>query len=221
MRSACDGEGEWLSNSTTPTNPPYAVHPACVRSLLTRTMVADVVRSDHSRRAQFSSALHTLSDGRVVRATPAKTCRRVHGLGIALAPAGSPPRSAHSHRPNNAKQRFRQSVKRVSDRVGPISGRREVIAVPLHAVRQTPGRTPCGSAKTLNARAVNVCIRTKIGAHVSPQWPCIVPGSESPHAVNRSSIRARLGRAVVERIQRDCVDTASVSAQGEARRQQA
>jgi len=69
-----DGEGEWAGNSTTPTNQPYAVLPACVQSLSDRTMAVDDVHSNHSRGARFSSALHTLSDGRVVPEMPAKTC---------------------------------------------------------------------------------------------------------------------------------------------------
>src|SRR5262245_18194047 len=58
--ACCDGEREWVSNSTTATSQPYPVLPACVRSLYAQTTVADDARSDHSRRAQSSRELHTL-----------------------------------------------------------------------------------------------------------------------------------------------------------------
>src|SRR5262245_21304372 len=102
MRSACDGEGEWVSNATTPTSQPYAVLPACVQSLSDRTMVVDDVHSNRSRGAQFSSALHTLSDGRVVPEMPAKTWSWIHNRETAGPPAGSSRRSGQSLRQNIA-----------------------------------------------------------------------------------------------------------------------
>src|SRR5262245_34484620 len=52
MRSAWEG-GEWVGNSTTPTNQPFAVLPACVRNPLTRTRAADDAHSDHNQPVRF------------------------------------------------------------------------------------------------------------------------------------------------------------------------
>jgi len=93
-----------VSNSTIPTSQPYAVLPACVRSLSARTTVANDAHSDRNQVALFSSALHTLPlPAKLSPAMLAKACRAGHDWGIVLLPPCLRPPLSHNRHPNNAR----------------------------------------------------------------------------------------------------------------------